>query len=477
MLLLFVFLFFPLWAVYRFGNVELEKIIFHLFVPMKNMPTDWLEGIWVPIILTLCFYIFTISYKSIFVQHKNFSALLFVFLLLFDIEYIERHFFVYDYLLEFWQESKFIEDNYVHPSDVVISFPKRKRNLIFIQVESLENSLQDRKSGGFFEVNYIPKLTEIAKKNISFSHSNLIEGATVLPSTGWTIAGMVAETAGIPLKLHGGHFGRIDNSMDRYGSFLPGVISLGDILKNAGYQNVFILGTGKEFAGKENYMTNHGNYQIFDQANIGFTNEYQPDRVVFEFSKKKALELSKNEKNFHLFILTADTHLGSYCPQSCPKVFAEDFKNGYSCVDKLVDEFIKWIEQQDFYSNTTVVVLGDHCSHSNDVASHVETLDHDDMTSRHNGNIKRKVYNAFINPAVKPSSVYNRKFSTMDMFPTILASIGVKIEGDRLGLGTNLFSDRKTLPEVYGYDYIFEELKKKSLFYDYSLLYHSHEKK
>ena len=36
------------------------------------------------------------------------------------------------------------------------------------------------------------------------------------------------------------------------------------------------------------------------------------------------------------------------------------------------------------------------------------------------------------------------------MFPTMLASIGVKIEGERLGLGTNLFSDKPTIMEENG---------------------------
>jgi phosphoglycerol transferase len=59
----------------------------------------------------------------------------------------------------------------------------------------------------------------------------------------------------------------------------------------------------------------------------------------------------------------------------------------------------------------------------------------------------------------------------MDFFPTILASIGVSIEGDRLGLGTNLFSERKTLLEEYGYNYLYQELRKKSNFYNQELLY------
>ena len=60
----------------------------------------------------------------------------------------------------------------------------------------------------------------------------------------------------------------------------------------------------------------------------------------------------------------------------------------------------------------------------------------------------------------------NRQFTTMDMFPTTLASMGVIIEGDQLGLGTNLFSEKQTLAEKYGMDTVNEELVKDSKFFN-----------
>jgi len=56
------------------------------------------------------------------------------------------------------------------------------------------------------------------------------------------------------------------------------------------------------------------------------------------------------------------------------------------------------------------------------------------------------------------------------MYPTILASIGVKIEGERLGLGTNLFSQRKTIVEELGIDSVQDELSKNSKFYNENIL-------
>ena len=48
---------------------------------------------------------------------------------------------------------------------------------------------------------------------------------------------------------------------------------------------------------------------------------------------------------------------------------------------------------------------------------------------------------------------------------TILASLDIGIEGDRLGLGTNLFSDEPTLPEMLGRENFEKELKLYSKYY------------
>ena len=44
-------------------------------------------------------------------------------------------------------ESRFIEDNYVDPADVAITFPARKRHLIYIYMESMASTYAERKYG------------------------------------------------------------------------------------------------------------------------------------------------------------------------------------------------------------------------------------------------------------------------------------------------------------------------------------------
>ncbi len=90
---------------------------------------------------------------------------------------------------------------------------------------------------------------------------------------------------------------------------------------------------------------------------------------------------------------------------------------------------------------------------------------------KHNGSTERNVYNVFINSVVEPVETKNRKFTTLDFCPSILAALGVEIEGERIGLGTNLFSEEPTLPEKYGYEEMFEEMNKKSIFYNREILY------
>ena len=51
------------------------------------------------------------------------------------------------------------------------------------------------------------------------------------------------------------------------------------------------------------------------------------------------------------------------------------------------------------------------------------------------------------------------------MTPTILAAMGCTIEGERLGLGTNLFSGKPTLIEEMGFNAFNDQLCRTSDYY------------
>ena len=99
------------------------------------------------------------------------------------------------------------------------------------------------------------------------------------------------------------------------------------------------------------------------------------------------------------------------------------------------------------------MIVGDHLSMQNDF-----------FIDR--GAFKRYVYSCIINPRKKVGNFSNRVFTALDIYPTVLYSIGADVKGDKLGLGVNLFSDKKTLAEEYGLRYLDLKLQDKSFFYD-----------
>jgi phosphoglycerol transferase len=120
--------------------------------------------------------------------------------------------------------------------------------------------------------------------------------------------------------------------------------------------------------------------------------------------------------------------------------------------------FLSWMKEQPFYENTTVILCGDHLTMDSDFF--------DDLDPEY----QRSVFNLFLNTNKKTVNNQNRQFSAMDMFPTTLSALGVKISGNRLGLGTNLFSKEPTIIEKLGYDTFESELMKRSKFYDEKLI-------
>ena len=77
----------------------------------------------------------------------------------------------------------------------------------------------------------------------------------------------------------------------------------------------------------------------------------------------------------------------------------------------------------------------------------------------------RRFYNCILNAPVTTDNTKNREYCAVDLFPTTLAALGCTIEGDRLGLGVDLFSDTPTLSEQMGYYKFNEQMSRASDYY------------
>ena len=363
-------------------------------------------------------------------------------------------------------DSSFVEDEYVDPYSVQLNFPEQKRNLIYIFLESMEVAYADTEAGGPITDNFIPELTQLAEDNVNFSHDDDLGGAQSFSGTTWTAAALVSQTSGVVVQvpLTAGRFGGTDEDSQ----YMPGVVTIGEVLEDAGYRQMFLMGSDSDFAGRDTYFRNHGNYEILDTKALKeagrLPEDYDEwwgfeDKKLWDYAKEELTRLSESDEPFNFTMLTCDSHFpNGYRCEDCPQEYDSKYPNVLHCCSIKVQEFINWCKTQPFYENTTIVLCGDHLTMDPNFFQDV------------NPEYERTIYNCIINAPVEPVNEKNRVFGTYDMFPTTLGALGVEIEGNRLGLGTNLFSDVPTLAEEYGFEHVNYELQKNSDFYNSKFL-------
>lgn len=339
--------------------------------------------------------------------------------------------------------SRVFEEEYRDPETTPITFPEEKRNLIYIFMESMETSYLSKEQGGTANANLIPELYDLAKENTNFSHNEDVGGFSAIGGDTWTIGAMVSQTAGVPLKMPPETGG---NDYGQDGNFLPGIYTITDVLKDNGYYQTLMVGSEAAFGGRKAYYEQHGIdkiYDLFTAREDGIIPaDYKvwwgfEDKHLYRYAQQELTKIAQQDQPFAFTMLTVDTHhIGGYVCDLCEETYPEQYDNVISCASRQVAEFVDWIQQQDFYENTTIVIVGDHPS-----------MDHGYFARVAAEGYRRHVYNCFINAPVKTANTQNRSFCAFDMLPTTLAAMGCTIEGDRLGLGTNLFSQTPTLIE------------------------------
>lgn len=463
------------WVIDTWGLLSIDEIIFHLKVPLEGTNTDVIiDGINACVPLAVMIFLMMITYLIGMKNKKKIALLCMLLVMCISVETgVKAAYGVYvdldveNYLESQKKESNFIQVEYVDPRSVSITFPEQKRNLIYIFLESMESTYASKEEGGEFEENYIPELTELAKSNVSFSNCDKMGGAYNAVGSAWTMAALFAQTSGLPLKLAE----EVENGnavLGENSGFSSSAYNLEDILSVNGYQQCFMIASDATFGGRRAYFNSHGECEIWDlntpKESGNLPEDYYvwwgyEDAKLFTYAQEKILEMSSTGEPFNLTLLTVDTHFeDGYVCEFCQNEFGDNqYANVLACSSRQVAAFVEWIQQQSFYENTTIILCGDHLTMDSDFCEGLEYYD-------------RKVYNAFINLPegldISYEKTHYREFCTMDMFPTTIAALGASIEGDKLGLGTNLFSDEKTLVERFGIEQLNQELMNKSTFYD-----------
>ena len=339
--------------------------------------------------------------------------------------------------------SKFFAVNYVNPDSIIISPPEKKRNIILIYLESLETTFADKDHGGNQDVNLIPEITEIAQQNINFGKNRKhIGGGLDAVGSNHSFGAMHTRTLGIP-----------DITDYKRTPILHHYKSIYKILNANGYKQIFFQGNPglykqfRDFVEDQKINEVYGPDDLIQRLNLDTTDLIKKqgfktvqDKDAFKFANQILDTISEP---FSLTFFTIDTHSpdGFYDPD-CIKISDdgnkdERLKAAARCVSRELKKFVDSLKTKPFYENTSIVIFGDHLFMGTRLVKDFNN---------------RKWVNIFINSVKTPIAEENRLFSDIDMFPTILSSMDFNIEGDRLGFGADLFSDKKTLVEKIGLD-------------------------
>lgn len=412
---------------YYYTIADLDSLLFYLrTMSLSDNTMATQSGIF--FIFSICM-IFIIVFYLLTIVWLKCRLWVFVFLYAPILYYLNVRYMLYDYIKTFWNDDKdYYAEHYVAPEKVSIKFPENKKNLIILYLESMENIyIQKDKMGA----NLIPSLQNIAQRHLSFSNYHQTTG------TYWSMASVVAGSCGVALNL----FGR-NNSVVSQEYFLPYITCLQDIMADNGYEMMFIKGGDAKFAGLNLFLKNraHGHIHLYDAGY--FEKHFEnwkgddwgaKDRLMYENAKQKIISLAEQKKPFFATVFTLDLHLMGYLDKQCSSQFW-DYRDIVMCADQMAADFVDWFEKQDFAKNTVLIVMGDHLAMGNDIYTQY-LAPYDD---------ERTIYMTILNSQIQPEST-SQSFTALDLFPSILESIGVQIDGHCLGMGCSIFSNKSNL--------------------------------
>lgn len=287
------------------------------------------------------------------------------------------------------------------------SLPEQRPNVIFICVESLSANFL----GSFGNTeNNTPTLDSLANHSLFFT--NLFATGTR------TVRGMEAITLSVP-PTPGRSIVKRENNQQLF--------TIGEVFKQKGYERNFFYGGDGYFDNMNSYFGGNG-FNIVDRgrgflldASITTTRtNIEDEEVTFEnawgiadediYNKviKVADEAHGAGKPFFDFVMTTSNHRPYTYPEGKIDIPSGSGRSGaVKYTDYAIGEFLKKAQSKDWYKNTVIIIMADHCASS---AGRQEL----DVKNYH---IPALILNL---PNAAPQKVENLA-SQIDVFPTLFS--------------------------------------------------------
>jgi phosphoglycerol transferase len=161
------------------------------------------------------------------------------------------------------------------------------------------------------------------------------------------------------------------------------------------------------------------------------------DYALLARARDKLVALHAAGQPFNLTVLTLDTHnprgyRSPRCRLAGEAGSAEAFEGIVHCTSQALASFVRFVRDQGYLKDTTLVILGDHLAVGNTVED----------TLRSAG--PRRVFNLFL--GADPFPARADPVVSFDMFPTLLQATGMQAVQGRLGLGRSAW--RPDVPQA-----------------------------
>ncbi|WP_020485113.1 LTA synthase family protein [Methylomonas sp. MK1] len=282
--------------------------------------------------------------------------------------------------------------------------PAQPKNIIMLMVESL-SAYQSRYFSGIHD--WTPNLDEIASQHQAFK--NFYANGFI------TEDGEVALLTGLqPLYPPSSY---TDDGGTSFYSFYNIKDSLPNILKKHGYKAEFLTTADLEFGNTGVWAKSVG----FDYIEGHDQPEYDKwERFHFEAAPDEALYLraldriDKNKKNnFLLFIKTVSSHH----PYINPETMEKSESAAITYTDKQIGRFYRELQNNGFFKNGLLIIVGDHHSMTPLKKAEVE------LYGQYKASAKVPLV---IADGYQPASVENNQYQQIDVFNSLQGLIAGK---------------------------------------------------
>ena len=238
--------------------------------------------------------------------------------------------------------------------------PSDPYNLVVVYLESFNKNLTEND----MYPGLTPNMDAISEKYLSFSN-NLSSGYV-------TIEGIFNSQCGTLVNM------AYDNSsLTKAEARITNLPCMGDVLKKAGYTQAYLGGANLSFAGKGDFLLEHGYDQVLGLQHwraLGFRDQNSiwgiPDTTLFDQALQQITAMHNESAPFNVTLLTLGTHVPGFTYEGCPDypLSDEPFIDAIHCTDFLLEKFLSQLDRNGVLENTVVYIQADHgVFHSRDM--------------------------------------------------------------------------------------------------------------